>query len=430
MMTMQHHMAWVLLLFSLQGLAQGPSEPTKCPDGLFTAARVARTCLRSLPWSGMIWMRDRDGEPCSCECPERSISTASLMRLRDSVLQHLEAAQDRYAGGTPWQKRARSLLFRVSPLQEVSVHAANVGPDGITDLIPLNAALLCEDHDDLLFALRHLQASGVIPEFRVIIVDDNLNDAFPSISDVGGTNWIKFPPVFLRSPHVGIELLEFMLLHELGHGYTESSDECMADQYAADVGMRALYPGPALIFILEEVMKQYLAYSRQIAGTHGYIPLASPPTYGVADCSSVGRYPAYECRRDAVIQMRECFSSDLHSDCPIAYHDSCWLPPYEEKEYNPSPDDVMCALPTACEALNRNDNNDLSQELRILDAIQTSQPMDLFCEKYPSICRLWTNGAPLFEVCIPHDRPEPKGTHAKHVRRSLDRALKKALRSK
>jgi hypothetical protein len=419
--------AWILILFATS-VVSAQDEYGACPEGYISPGLVQRACLRSLPWSGLLWMRGENGLPCHCACPDRSVvSLEQLVLARDERFQRFRHAEIPMNKGIQWRKATKGLHLRVPAFGPITGANCTIGPDGISDLFPLSVANMCDDYADLLHVLRKLQASGIVPDFSVFISSDPGDATLPSRMPILDQTNINLPPVFLRSPEVGIELLEFMLLHELGHGYNESSDECLADQFAAEVGMRTLYPGPALIFMLEEAMKQYLAYTRALTGESDHVPPASAVIDGVQSCSAIGRYPRYSCRAEAIMFIRECYSGRTDpTDCPDTYNATCWSGPYAREGPMVTTKSMCTPIESCPEPLNEG-NKALNDQLLLIDVLQRGVAVKDICAKYPTICdpelRLIEPASVPSAFRSPEERAERK------VKRSLDRMLKRALKA-
>lgn len=416
----------MVVLATVQCRSQDQYPP--CPDGYINPGRLARTCLRSLPWSGMVWMRGADGQPCSCDCPDRSTTTiAQLALARSERFDRFQKAQLIHPGILPWQKMAKATVLRMSGAP-ITASSCTVGPAGVENILPLNVAELCDDFDVLLHVLRKLQAAGITPDFIVVITSDNSTHShFPSHGFIDGTHYINLPPVFLRSPEVGVELLEFMLLHELGHGYNPNSDECLADQFAAEVGMRTLYPGPALIFTLETAMDQLLAYHRAIAGDPNLDPTASATTPGLATCSSIGRYPRYTCRKQAVLFMEECYAGQVERpNCPTVYAPDCWV--HQSTGGGVTPTATMCMPPNPCPAPKGSENAELYDQLLLVDALQHGMPLQEICTKYPQICD--ERRSMISPVQLGRGFPTPASKHGRRIKRVLDHMLEQEMKDR
>lgn len=179
-----------------------------------------------------------------------------------------------------------------------------------------------------IFITMKRELSGFLPRTQVIFESQDCEKAFPTYipASPGSSDdyhLIQVPWRFLMDATVGVELMEFMFLHEIAHGALNTDNEIEADNWAARIGL-PLYHGDTWtldlgISRLEAITRQLEGYMTSQFGRQN-AQLAS------GGCS-LGTYPELRCRL-AVIRGEYTCANDLPSDCyePVMASNTTVLP--------------------------------------------------------------------------------------------------------
>lgn len=347
--------------------------------------RVRSTCMSALPWTSIIWMPDSSGNPCYCKCDElASLSLAQFGILRDDRHRdHVEKARTHTKNIPATADLKDAHLFNVEVLGPVNSRSASVTNGQLIEMQDVTTEDLCGDMELLRSVLQAISATGLTSDFSVLIGNSvDLDLAVPHVtairSDERDTFLIEVPELMLSSETVGSELLAFMILHELGHCYLNTGSECEADHWAANVGMRALYPGPGLINALEEAVAQFLRYQRSIRNSPEYIP----GPYG-DECGADAQYPDFGCRESAIRLILQCLPSTAET-CS-GYDRSC----FEQSRPRP-PIDVAATICSDSEVCGYVGNEERRTAVEILLGISGAKhygSTSQLCSELPGLCR-------------------------------------------
>jgi hypothetical protein len=295
------------------------AQYAKCTDLEVEPSRVDRICEEALPWSSLIWMPNSSGEPCYCDCRRARIDPLQdLASLREERLgAYQESASAFAASRAVLPGKRKGVLIGTGNAGPIRTTRATLSDGHLLEVEYIQELELCDDTRQLLSVVRAINSTGLIADFNVFIsnTDDGNWEVPHNIQyEYEGRHSIALmvPNLFLKNEEVGYEAMAFFLLHEIGHAYRADESECRADEWAANIGMRALYPGPGLIQALQEVPKQYLRYKRSVTGDQSYVPGSSGPHCEVC-------YPDWSCRSNAIMNILECLSSpDGHGGYPTA----------------------------------------------------------------------------------------------------------------
>jgi len=367
-------------------------------------------------------MPDRSGQPCYCECEELSaLDLQKFGLLRNNRRLELAAkAQHHLDRIAPSPDVKDAFLFNVEAMGPVAARSVSIQDGQLIDLEDRTKVNTCSDLTLLASVLSAIGNTGLTSNFAVVVFNEDDQDwAVPHLIRLQSTErdtfFISIPDLMLTDQHVGFELLAFMILHELGHCYTDSGSECDADHWAADVGMRALYPGPGIINALSEAMEQFLRYQRSIRRSPSYIPGATGNT-----CEAEAQYPSYVCRSRAIRHILECMPVSA-GNCS-GYSSSCF------ENSTPKPpivvDATLCGRSEVCGYALKEESRNVVELVLALAGARYYGTISELCTDLPTLC----HQLPGVEL---NDLLNQKFNEAKIQRsmKKLTKRLKKRIRS-
>ena len=323
-------LAMFLASYASMALAQ---EGEKCHDADLMTARTTRICNEVIPSDGLVWFRTEQGGACYCECEE-------LLQLPLT-----ELIERRKARGEIYRSRIRAFNDSIqgmeiragggAPQQSHGSEPAAPTCETRSDIIEILGDPICERDRDAIARLEEIDASDLGEGSELVtyftyylgtsskISSDDCDDRFTVIHSGLCFPTIDLPSTLIRHPTVGDELLNFMLLHEMGHSLARLDDgsfgcEPNADVWAIEIGFNAIY-GSAIGGAVAKLVAQLEDYHLAILG-------ASNMDKPVGSRSCLNSYPGLPCRT-GLIELAAGIG-ELTNDGIDAYINeatrSCW----------------------------------------------------------------------------------------------------------
>ncbi len=285
-----------------------------CPAEVQKSANVERLCRESLPANGHITLYDGAGGFCLCTC-------------RDLLgLPYGEVVARRAARDSTNTANFHSYLYNLASSNPCTATPTARGIVNETGALEWNAPDTCEFDLEVVGVIRAILISGVIEfdvgdessgGFQFILEQQDREVAFPyicaTLNDGVLSGRIHIPRRMLRDEAVGVELIRFMLLHELAHGALIGGSEFKADSMASSDWLPRLVGEVQVDAERGRVAKQLWDYSRSQFHREDFTK--ATPCSAAMNC-----YPSLNCRINAIRDPNTITAGPTTQGYPVG----CW----------------------------------------------------------------------------------------------------------
>ena len=319
-------------------------------------------CLWSLPISGEVLVPLDDKNFCRCECED-------LLKVPYGELLRRRASRDSVEAVNA---RRYAQMIAGDGFSEDPIPAATIELDHGEWTTTRYRNSLCHRDEEVINFIMDLTRvfSSQMAEIIIDIQADGPTLFFPTITpledeDLTGPLYLLIPRRMLDDRAAGMELIKYMIVHEIGHAVMASQYERVADYWATSIGFPEYYgydyvDGLA-VGILNRVDAQLRAYAlsvyTDIYAFHAVLPDEAPKhAYPNMDCRCMGirgqLLPSI-CWQ-GVLQPTDDNYRQLTPEesilCEWGYPSECWdrsiqLMKYDELPFNRACTRQICFLP-------------------------------------------------------------------------------------